>query len=337
MVSKAFWRNVTLICFFITGSLAVVFLSSCSRANYPSETETINFAAIPSGSASLVYIAQEQGFFAENNLNVTVKDYPTGVETIGALLNGEVEVAWSAELPLVRRAFAGEKISAFAVLSRFSDEYVYGLKERGIENVTDLKGKKIGVPRNTIAEFYLVRFLELNGLSLQDVTLENVQPPQSIEAITAGSVDAVVTWDPFSTQLKNQMAGKVASWSVQNWQPGFGIITGRNDWLQEKQDTVTRFLKSLVKAQDFLIHNPEVSRNIVRVKLNFDDATMDVTWHPGEFSIFLDRSLVLAMEDEARWLLSSNQTTEKQVPDFLDYIYEDALKAIKPEAVNIIR
>ena len=30
-------------------------------------------------------------------------------------------------------------------------------------------------------------------------------------------------------------------------------------------------------------------------------------------------------------------TTEKRVPDFLNYIYEDGLKAIKPEAVNIIR
>ena len=43
------------------------------------------------------------------------------------------------------------------------------------------------------------------------------------------------------------------------------------------------------------------------------------------------------MEDEARWMITNNLTTEKQVPNFLDYIYEDGLKAVKPEAVNIIR
>jgi hypothetical protein len=43
------------------------------------------------------------------------------------------------------------------------------------------------------------------------------------------------------------------------------------------------------------------------------------------------------MEDEARWMIRNNLTTEKQVPDFLDYIREDGLKAVKPEAVNIIR
>jgi hypothetical protein len=43
------------------------------------------------------------------------------------------------------------------------------------------------------------------------------------------------------------------------------------------------------------------------------------------------------MEDEARWMIGNNVTNEKQVPDFNNYIYENPLKAISPEAVNIIR
>ena len=54
-------------------------------------------------------------------------------------------------------------------------------------------------------------------------------------------------------------------------------------------------------------------------------------------SFSLDQSLITAMEDEARWMIKNNLTTEKQVPDFLNYIYVDGLKAVKPGAVNIIR
>jgi NitT/TauT family transport system substrate-binding protein len=43
------------------------------------------------------------------------------------------------------------------------------------------------------------------------------------------------------------------------------------------------------------------------------------------------------MEDEARWMINNNLTTEKTVPDFLDYIYIDGLESIKPGSVNIIR
>ncbi|KCZ71448.1 hypothetical protein ANME2D_02178 [Candidatus Methanoperedens nitroreducens] len=38
-----------------------------------------------------------------------------------------------------------------------------------------------------------------------------------------------------------------------------------------------------------------------------------------------------------RWMIRNNLTSEKQMPNFFSYIYRDGLKAIKPEAVNIIR
>jgi hypothetical protein len=36
-------------------------------------------------------------------------------------------------------------------------------------------------------------------------------------------------------------------------------------------------------------------------------------------------------------MINNNLTSEKQTPDFLDYIYTKGLEATKPEAVNIIR
>jgi hypothetical protein len=43
------------------------------------------------------------------------------------------------------------------------------------------------------------------------------------------------------------------------------------------------------------------------------------------------------MEDEARWMISNKLTAENQIPDFLNYIYEAGLNAVKPEAVKILR
>ena len=51
----------------------------------------------------------------------------------------------------------------------------------------------------------------------------------------------------------------------------------------------------------------------------------------------LDQTLIGAMKDEAQGVVNNNLTPEKTVPDFLQYIYIDGLKAVKPEAVNIIR
>jgi len=305
---------------------------SCSR-----KMESINFGAIPSGSAAFIYIAQDRRFFEANDLGVNVKDYATGVATIDALLKGDVDIAWAAEFPFIRKAFAKEKISIIAVLSRFSDQYLFGRKDRGVENISDLKGKKIGFPRNTIVEFYLARFLELNGLNIQDISLIDVPPPQSVDVMTGGSLDGVVTWEPYSGQIRTQLADRGVSWSVQSSQPGYGVIIARDDWIKENPEIVSRFLKSLAQAEDSFIRNPKATKAAVQKRVNYDDAFMETFWSENQFALSLDQSLILAMEDEARWMIANNLTIEKTVPDFLDYIYIKGLEAVKPQAVRIIR
>ncbi len=310
--------------------------SSCSPGGRSGEPESITFGDIPSGSAALVYIAQERGFFRAEGLSVSLKDYPTGVATTDALLTGEVDIAWSAEFPMVSRAFSGEKISVIAVSGRFSDEYLFGLKDHGIDSVSDIKGKTIGVPVKTIAEFYLSRFLLLSGVNTEEVSLVNVLPPQSEEATTDGSVDGVVTWEPYTNRIKEQLADRIVAWPIQSSQPGFGVIIGRNDWLSESPQVVEQFLESLARAEEYLVRNPEAAKDIVQERLGYDDKFMEIFWPENQFYLSLDQALITAMEDEARWMIDNNLTDEKQVPDFLDYIYMDALEAIKPEAVNII-
>jgi NitT/TauT family transport system substrate-binding protein len=96
-------------------------------------------------------------------------------------------------------------------------------------------------------------------------------------------------------------------------------------------------MKSLVQAEDYLVTHKNEAKAIVRKRMNFDDAYMEIIWPRYHFALSLDQSLIFAMEDEARWMIKNNLTTEKKVPDFTNYIYLDGLKAIKPEAVNIIR
>ena len=94
-----------------------------SDRNHPSgEVQFINFGTLSVAVAALIYIAQDQQFFAANHLRVHIKDYDTGTASTEALLKGDVEIAWVAEFPFVRRAFAKEKLSIIAVVGRFNEQ-----------------------------------------------------------------------------------------------------------------------------------------------------------------------------------------------------------------------
>ncbi|PKN65758.1 MAG: hypothetical protein CVU57_09375 [Deltaproteobacteria bacterium HGW-Deltaproteobacteria-15] len=317
---------------------AMAFSFPSCRGTNSEKMESINFGTVPVTVAALVYIAQDKGFFTANRLNVNIKDYATGTATTEALLKGDMDVSWVAEFPFVGRALEKEQLSIIAVVGRFNEQNLFGRKDRGIKAVADLKGKRIGLPRNTIAEFYLGRFLELHGMNIQDVSLVNVPPPQALEAINKGdSIDGVIAWEPYSSQIRGRLGDRAVALPVQNNQPGYGAIVVRNDWITGHGEVLHRFLKSLAQAEDYTSRSPAAAKAIVRKRLNYDDAFTETIWSENQIFLSLDQSLIAAMEDEARWMIHNGLTKEREVPDFVNYIYADGIQAVKPEAVTFIR
>ena len=60
-------------------------------------------------------------------------------------------------------------------------------------------------------------------------------------------------------------------------------------------------------------------------------------WPKNDFTTSLPQSLIVAMDDEARWRIANGLTFKIVVPNYLDYIYLDGLETLKPKAVTIIR
>ncbi len=63
---------------------------------YTGPVEKITLAAYAGETAALVYVAEDQGYFEENGLDVTIKDYESGKAAADALIEGEVDIATSA-------------------------------------------------------------------------------------------------------------------------------------------------------------------------------------------------------------------------------------------------
>ena len=68
-----------------------------------------------------------------------------------------------------------------------------------IRTLKDLKGKRVGVARGSSAHYFLSRALASAGLTLKDVTLVPLLPPDARPAFETGSIDAWAIWDPFLT------------------------------------------------------------------------------------------------------------------------------------------
>lgn len=308
------------------------------QKSYVGKIESINVAYSPFESLTLFWVAENQNFFRQNGLNVTSHKYDTGAQALGGVLNGEDEiVVGTSEFPLTSNVLNGAQIRTISSIAKSEFIYIVARADRGINKVSDLKGKIIGTTFGTIAHFYLGRFLELNGISLQDVNLVDLKTPEEwVSAVVNGSVDAVATAQPFAESAKNGLGENAEFWSIQSSQPLYAEAIATEAWITSHPELVNRFLKSLLQAEDFTIKHPLEAKAIVKNQLNLTDAYVDKVWSQNQFSLSLDQSLILAKQDESQWLIQNKLTNATTIPNFADYLYLNGLKSIKPGAVNII-
>ena len=285
--------------------------------------------------SGLVFIADDRGFFAANGLNVTLRDYVSTVASITELENNETDITLVPEYSIVTEAFKKENITVIGNSDKYESVFLISRKDRGIENVSDLKGRKIGGSKGTIGEFYLGRFLELNGMRIEDVTFTDMPTTQYVETITNGSVDAVIVVYKYLDQSREQLGSNLVAWPIQSSQKGYVVLTCRNDWASSHPETIIKVLKSVKQAEDYAITHPAEARAIIQKRMNYTDTAMADFWPDHEYALTLDQSLITAMEGEARWMIANNLTNATEVPDFREYISTEGLKAVKPGSVRI--
>ncbi len=339
-ISRQSLKRFVLLPIVIVGVLAIVLVSQFylnSRKTYRGKPASLTIGTPAIETNALIYIAGDMGYFERNGLKVTLKEYDSGGAAVPGLMGNEIDLAIASEFVLVNNLLQQREIRVLGSIDRFEDMFVIARKDRGIGKVTDLKNRKIGVPLGTIAAFYLSRYLTLQGLGLADVKILDVRPDHSADALGAGDADAVVTWHPHLDRIMDRYGGGVIVWPIQSSQLTYWTLIARADWMGSHRETIDRLLRSIAQAEKHASLHPEEAKAVVKKRLGYDDAYIAKAWRENLFSLSLDQALVAAMEDEARWMINNGLTSEKRVPDFMNYIYLDGLKAIKPEAVNIIR
>ncbi len=322
----------------ILSGVAIVILevSSCSDGR-PGGAETISIGEISDVVMAPVDIAGAEGFFTKSGLSASIKRMVSGTTINQALIKGDIDFAAMTEYAIVGDAFNGEPVQIIASVNKFESVFILARNDHGIGTIDDLRGKRIAVTRNAIPEFYLGRFLYLNGLSVEDVSLIDASPPQAGELLASGQVDAAVMRQPFAGRFRIALADKITVWPAQSSQFAHIVIACRHDWLDEHKEIAQRFLSAVAQANEYITNHPDEAKATVSDELGIDPAYVEETWSASQFSLTLDFSLIVTMNDEARWMIEHDLTARTHAPNFLDYIYEDDLMTVNPKIVHISR
>jgi NitT/TauT family transport system substrate-binding protein len=318
-------------------TLATLSISSCTKPAVPQKAEKLKIAIYPDTVSALIYIAQDQGFFKRHGLDVSLEDYQTGVLAVNGLTAGKADAATATEFVLAIQGFKRQDLRAVAVIS-FSDSMeVVARRDRGIKNPEDLKGKTVGVPKTTIAEFFLNHFLSFKGILPGKVRTIDLKPADLITALSEGKIDAASCFPPFSDTMKKNLARNAVSWPIQGGQEYHLGVMIKDELIKNRPIAVTGLLTGVIEAEDFLKKDEDKAQAIVERSLGLDHESVVKTWAKTRFRVRLDQSLLTLLEDEGRWAIRNKLVDAEKMPNYLNFLYIDGLEKIRPDVVTVIR
>ncbi len=309
-------------------------LSQEKPEKYTGPVEKLTVAAAEYLAGTLVYVAEDQGYFEKNGLEVTIKGYRSGKAAGDALKAGEADISTSADNVFVSNSFEHADLRVLGTVATAQVKELVARKDKGISKIRDIKGKKLGVTRKSGAEFQLGVFLSFNYLSYQDIEIVDLRPPEIVKAIVNGDIDVAFTWDPYAYDIKKELGENVISWF--GGEDFYFVLLTKEDWIKSNPAAAERFIKSVLAAEDYIKDNPEEAKEFIKDRFDYESDYMDYSWPKQEFAVVLQQAMLVTFEDQARWRIKQGLTDATEVPNYLNFIYLDALEEVKPDSVNII-
>ncbi len=155
-------------------------------------TRKVRVGILPAYSFGLYWLAQDQGFLKEHDIELDMKVFPSGPPAIEAMVGGSVDVVTVGSVPPLAAMARG--VAEFREISVCGDAtplfVIVGGPEA--ETLADLEGKRIAVTSGSNFDFFLESALAAEGLSDMPLTRVNMEPIEGQSAFVAGAVDACV-------------------------------------------------------------------------------------------------------------------------------------------------
>jgi NitT/TauT family transport system substrate-binding protein len=212
---------------------------------------------LPGGDKAPIYICINRGFCKEAGLEVTISSGRGSTEAITKLGTGASDIG-SAGMEALMAAKAREKVPVVAVMSIFNQgpHAFFTLKGNGVNEMKDVRGKRIATSPFTASNVFLPLVLADMGMNESDIRLTRADPGALGPMLMTGATDVIIAWMTDVSRYTNQaIAAKrevvVMPWSTQGLNLYSASLVASERFLSERPDVARRFIAAFRKSMEF--------------------------------------------------------------------------------------
>ncbi|QHI21274.1 sulfonate ABC transporter substrate-binding protein [Acinetobacter haemolyticus] len=263
----------------IAASLASLMgITGCAKkpeqqATTQQETTTFNIGFQKYGILPIVKTKGElEKRLAAQGIKVKWIEFPAGPQLLEGLNVGSVVFGEAGEAPPIFAQAANSNLVYVANQPPApAAEALIVQKDSPIQSIQDLKGKRIALNKGSNVHYLLLKLLEANQLTLNDIQPIYLPPADARAAFEKGAVDAWVIWDPFLAAAEHQIQARVIA-------NGENLVNNHQFYLADRQ---------------YAENNPAVLQTVITT---LNQTTDWVKAHPDDAAKLLEKPTGLGFD-----------------------------------------
>lgn len=269
---------------------------------------------------SSINLAYEQGYVEEelSAIGATFEwtEFASGPLVNEAIAAGEGDIGFMADLPAIIARSSGQDIQVVSnVATGERSLAVLVPADSDIQDISELKGKKIAYATGSYAQHLLALVLDQAGLTFDDIETVNLGAADSPAALANGDVDAIVIWEQFITKLTTEGTARVLI-------DGTGIkrsnmvVYSVSDYAKENPEVIEAFIKAVDRGAQFIKENPDEAAAILAPRYSVTEEQMKTILGNFDFTVSLtdaDVNEIITVANYANEAgIISNPVTEEE-------------------------
>lgn len=300
----------------VGAAIAVLGLAACgsgspsggsggSAASGTDQLTTVTVGVIPIVDTAPIWLGEQEGFFAEEGLDLDIQTASGGAAIIPGIQSGSYDFAFS---NLVSLMVANDKGLDMKIVangnSTTGTDHDFGAVvvpgNSGIKSPKDLAGKKVSVNNlSNIGDTTIKTVVEEDGGDPDDINFVEVGFPDAPAALENGVVDAAWILDPFLTQSVEDGA-RVISNNFTDFDPNLDISAYFTSQaaIDKKPELAEKFQRAMDKSLKFAEENPDKVRDAVGTYTKIDAETRKGLILP-KFRVEMNREAAQKLGDAA--------------------------------------
>jgi len=210
-----------------------------------------------------LYLARDLEFFSDQEIKM--QELLSASDVMTAFKEGLLDVAALTLDEALSLLSEGVALKVFLVMdiSAGADAVV----ARSDISLAELMGKTIGLEQTAVGAVMLDGILQKTGLQLSDIQVKHITPDQHVSMFNAGAIDAVITFEPRTSQL---LKGDAKILFDSNDIPGriVDVLVVKPEIIESSRGNLVKLVNAQFKALQILSSQPELAAAKMRYRLD---------------------------------------------------------------------